>query len=166
MIARTSAARAAASIILAGALLVGTAGCTFITPQATLEKYDPGDGVGVDVGNVQVRNAVAVLGEDGHALSLIVSIVNSGSRSANVDLQYQSSGEKTTITKAVNANDVAAFGNTDEKQIVILNPDVKAGALYPVFVQYGDNEGKVMLVPVFDGTGIYKDLTPPAILRG
>ena len=164
MIARPSAARVAASVILAGALLVGTAGCTFITPQATLEKYDPGDGVGIDVGDVQVRNAVAVANEDGDAISLILHIVNSGSRSANIDLQYQSDGEKTTVTKPVDAHEVLSFGNTDEDQLVITNPGVEPGALFPVYVQYGDHEGSQMLVPVLaPDTNGYEGLAPVAV---
>lgn len=148
-------------------MLAGTAGCTFITPQATLEQYDPSDGVGVDVGSVQVRNAIALINDDGHAVSLLVTLVNSGSRSANVTLQYLSGGEKTTVTKPVDANSMLSYGNTvDENQIIVLNPDVKAGALFPVYVQYGNHPGKELLVPVLEATGPYESLKPPEILRG
>lgn len=167
VIARTPVARAAASIVLAGALLAGTAGCTFITPQATLEQYDPSDGVGIDIGDVQVRNVIALINDDGHAVNLLITLVNSGSSSASVKLQYLSSGEKTTVTKPVDANSVLSYGNTvDENQIIILNPDVKAGALLPVYVQYGDHPGKELLVPVLEATGQYEALKPPEILRG
>ena len=168
VIARSAAARAAASVVLAGALLVGTTGCTFIATQATLIQYDPSDGVGVDIGDVQVRNVIALINEDGHAISLLVTMVNSGSDIANVSLQYHSGGEKTTITKSVRANSVASYGNTpDDTQIIILNPGVEAGQLFPVYFQYGDHEGKQLLVPVMnaDNNPEYADLLPPEILR-
>ncbi len=166
MRARTSAARAAASMILAGALLVGTAGCTFISKQATLIQYDPSDGVGTNIGAVQVRNVIGIINEDGHAISLLVTLVNSGKRSAAVNLQFESGGEKTTVTKAVNANSVSTYGTMpDEDQIIILNPDVAAGELVAVYVQYGDNPGVQLLVPVLDAVGDYAELAPPEILR-
>jgi hypothetical protein len=168
VIARSAAARAAASVVLAGALLIGTTGCTFIAQQATLIQYDPSDGIGTEVGNVAVRNAVALINKDGHAISLMVTFVNTGSKIANVNVQYQSGGEKTTITKSVRAGDVATYGTSpDDTQIIILNPGVEAGGLLPVYFQYGDNEGKELLVPVLnaDNHPEYKDLLPPEILR-
>ena len=168
MIARSAAARAAASVVLAGALLVGTTGCTFVSQQATLIEYDPSDGIGTQVGDVAVRNALALINEDGHAVSLMVTFVNTGSKIANLSIQYQSGGEKTTTTKSVRAGDVASYGTTpDETQIIILNPGVKAGGLYPVYFQYGDNEGKELLLPVMnaDNHPEYKDLLPPEIER-
>ena len=147
---------------------MGTTGCTFIAQQATLIQYDPSDGVGTEIGNVAVRNAVALINEDGHAISLMVTLVNTGSKIANVNLQYKSGGEKTTTTKSVRAGDVATYGTSpDDTQIIILNPGVKAGGLLPVYVQYGDNEGKELLVPVLnaDNHPEYEDLLPPEILR-
>ena len=168
VIARSAAARAAASVVLAGALLIGTTGCTFIAQQATLIQYDPSDGIGGEVGNVAIRNAVALINEDGHAVSLMVTFVNESSKIVNLDLQYESGGEKTTDTKQINANAVATYGTTpDETQIIILNPGVEAGGLLPVYFQYGDHEGKELLVPVLnaDNHTEYKDLLPPEILR-
>ena len=147
---------------------MGTTGCTFIAQQATLIQYDPSDGVGVEVGNVAVRNVVGLINNDGHAISLMVTFVNTGSRSASMKIQYQSGGEKTTDTKQINANAVATYGTTpDETQIIILNPGVKAGQLFPVYIQYGDAEGKELLVPVLDAANNpqYDGLFPPEIER-
>lgn len=131
-------------------------------------QYDPGDGVGVDIGTVHVRNALALINDDGHAVSLLITLVNSGPRIANVNLQYESGGEKTTIVKSVRANSVAAYGNTPEQtQIIVLNPGVKAGGLLPLYIQYNDHEGKQLLLPVMtaDYSPEYEDLVPPEILR-
>lgn len=152
-------------MILASALVVGTAGCTFITPQGTLNQYDPSDGVQANLGDLQLRNVLAIAGEDGHAVSLLLTVVNSGGPHS-LKIQYDVDGEKTTITQVIDGNSTTSFGNTlEEEQIVLLNPGVAAGGLLPVYFQYGQAEGKQLLVPVLDATGIYAELAPPAILR-
>lgn len=164
MLGGMRAARAAASIVLAGAVLLGTTACTFLTPQATLYQYDPGNGVGTSVGRLDVREAVAIINEEGDAINLMITLVNNSSDPIDpVVIQFESDGEKTTAEGvAVDANGVTQFGTTpDQDQIVIVNPDVAAGALIPVYVQYGTEQGKTILVPVMDGTlPEYRDLVP------
>ena len=163
VIARSAAARIAASVVLAGALLVGTTGCTFISEQATLIRYDPSDGIGASVGSIDVRNAFALINEDGDALSLVLTFVNPGDRSANMKLQFESAGEKITVTKPLDGNEVTTYGTTaEETQIVVTQPGVKGGDLYPVYFQYGDNEGVQLLLPVLtaDNNPHYEELLP------
>jgi hypothetical protein len=137
-----------------------------MTPKATLIQYDPSDGIGASIGDVKVRNALGIAGEDGHAISLMITLVNAGDRAAGVRLQYLSGGEDTTTIVRVGAGETVSIGNEPGgDQIVILNPDVAAGELLPVYVQYGSHEGVNMLVPVVEATGIYEELSPPAILR-
>ena len=151
-------------MILAAATLLGTAGCTFLTPTATLNQYDPSDGVGTTVGSVRVSNAIALSNDEGDAVSLLVTFHNSGERTANVNLQFEQDGETTTITKPVRAGASASYGNTvDEDQIIITQPGVKPGQLFPVYLQYGDNEGTELLVPVLSGErDHYAPLMPPS----
>ena len=162
VIARSAAARAAASVILAGALLVGTAGCTFVTPQATLIQYDPSDGVGTDVGSIAVNNVLALISEDGRSASLLMTLSNSGEKNAIVNVQYTSDGEKKTQRVVVTPGESASFGNTpDDVKIIIDNPGVKAGQLLPVYIQYGDFSGSELMVPVLTGDDEhYADLVP------
>ena len=163
---RTPVTRAVASIILAAAVLTGTAGCTFFATQATLIQYDPSNGVGANIGDVQVRNAIALISDDGRAVSLLVTLVNSGRKDVSITLQYESGGEKRTDLKAVAGGEAASFGNVvGEDQIVVLNPGVEAGALFPVYVQYEDFEGKQLMVPVLEATGTYEELKPEDGLR-
>jgi len=166
VITRTLFARGAASLILAGALVLGTAGCTFITSQATLNAYDPTDGVAANLGDLQVRNVVGIIGEDGHAINLMITIVNQGSADHLLNIQFAAGGDKTTVAKIAKAGTTTTFGTTpDEEQIVVLNPDVAAGALLPVYLQWGKETGREILVPVLEATGDYAELAPPAILR-
>lgn len=161
MIVRSAAVRTAGSLVLAGALLLGTAGCTFVSSQATLIEYDPSDGINANVGTVQIRNIVAITNEEGDALSLLVTFINSGDRSANVDLQFETAGERLTVTKPIGGGDVVSYGNeVGQEQIIVLEPGVEAGSLFPVYVQYGDEEGEELLVPVLTAAGPYAELAP------
>ena len=152
-------------MILAGAVVLGTAGCTFVSTQATLIEYDPSDGVSANVGSVQVRNALAIANEDDTTVSLLLTLVNSGNNRATVNIQYEVAGEKVTTIEAVDGNSTLSFGNSPtEEQILINNPGVPAGGLYPVYVQYGDHEGSQMLVPVLaPDTNGYEGLAPVAV---
>jgi hypothetical protein len=141
-------------------------GCVFFTPQATLIQYDPSDGVSATVGDVDFRNVVGIINEDGHAISLMMTLVNTGDKRANVNIQFESGGEKKTVTESVQRGSTVSFGTGgDTEQIIVLNPSVGAGELLPVYVQYGDHEGAEMLVPVLDATGDYAELAPPEIER-
>jgi hypothetical protein len=150
---------------LAAALTAGVAGCTFLTPQATLIKYDPSDGVGGHVGDVKVLNAVALINDSGDAVSLLVTLVNQSQQSVNLNIQYLSDDEKTTSVQNLSRGSVTSFGGSKrEEQLVITNPGVKAGGLLPVYFQYGNHEGTQLLVPVLDPTGPYEGLEPVAIV--
>ena len=164
VITRSKLARAAASVILAGVLVTSTAGCGFFTTQATLIPYDPSDGVGANLGTVDVRNVIGIIAEDGEDISLLITFVNSGDKSANVKIQFETEGETETVTKPIGAGAIVGYGNfVDEDQIVIVNPGVPAGDLLPVYLQYGDNEGTELLVPVLSGErDHYAPLMPPS----
>ncbi len=53
-------ARLAASIALASALLVGTAGCTLVSINGTLKPYQPSDGAGASIGDLEFRNVLGL----------------------------------------------------------------------------------------------------------
>lgn len=155
---RNPLARAAASVVIAAALLAGTAGCTFVTPQSTLIEYNPGNGVAGKVGSVELRNVVAISDDDGETVSLLITLINSGTDDAIVQLQFESDGETRNEPKAVRAGEALAFGNKGEEQIVVPNPGVELGALMPVYAQYGDNKGVQLMVPVLAADGMYDGL--------
>ncbi|MDP1788929.1 MAG: hypothetical protein Q8K56_01245, partial [Rhodoglobus sp.] len=160
-------ARAAASVILAGVLLTGTAGCTFITTRQTRAAYDPGDGVNATIGTIGLRNTVALVGTDGQAVSLLVSIFNNGDKAVKVNLGYDVDGSQKTQSVVIGAGKVGHFGyeSADSKsQIIISGTGVKAGELLPLFVQYGEETGQTILVPVLDGSlPQYADLIAPDV---
>jgi len=156
--------RIATVAVLAIGLVLGTTGCTFFAPQATLIKYDPSDGVSLNLGKLQVRNAF-VISPKGTDANFIGVLINSGKSDIEVALQYTShvggTTKSVTIDQALDAGQVISFGNPGVKQLVFRGADIKPGSLLKIFVQYGSTSGQNLLVPVLDGSQTaYQHLGP------
>jgi len=152
--------RLAASIALAAALLIGTTGCTFFSPIATQKVYDPSDGVGAEVGDLLIRNAM-LIGDDPENLNLVVTIVNRSDSDRRLSVQWVSGGERITESMFVNANGRTAFGGPDQDQVLVTGSTSMIGGLVPLFFSYGTAPGVEVLVPVLDGSlPEYKLLVP------
>jgi hypothetical protein len=157
--------RIAIAAVLAVGLVLGTTGCTFFAPQATLIKYDPSPGVSLNLGKLQVRNAF-VVSPKGTDANLIAVFINSGSSEIDVKLQYSShtGGTAKTITLppvALKPGEVISYGNPGVTQLVFRSADVKPGSLLKIFVQYGSVSGQNLLLPVLNGTQLaYQHLAP------
>lgn len=146
-------ARLAASAALALGIAIGASGCSMLTYQATTEPYDASDGVGVNVGDLHLRN-VLVVSDDGVDGTLVLTIVNDGADDVELGVQV-ADGETQTIS--VDAGATVAFGVADEDELDVVPPlvlegiDTKPGALLPIYFQYGSAEGIEKEVPVLDG---------------
>ncbi|MCC6376263.1 MAG: hypothetical protein IT191_04520 [Microbacteriaceae bacterium] len=153
--------RLVASAVVAALVLGATAGCTFITPQVTMDHYDPSDGIGANIDGLEVRNAL-LLTADGTTASLLINVVNPNKYGTNVHLQYlNSTGAKVDNTFYINGNAVKSFGGTDQAQILLTDVDAKAGTLFNVFVQPEGETGKQLALPVLDGSSSeYASLVP------
>lgn len=154
--------RIVASAVVAIAILSGTAGCTLLAPQATTIHYDASDGVSGNVGDVAVRNAI-LLSEDGNLANLLVTFVNQSGSTQNISVQYGAATGKVTASVVVPANSTVSVGTPNAPSVILEGIDTQPGALFPVFVQYGDETGLELLVPVLDGAiGPYSTLLPTA----
>ena len=154
--------RLVASVALAGALLLGTSGCTLFATTGTLVHYQPSDGVAANVGDVKVRNLLG-LSDNGEDVALVMSIINAGTTTATVDFQYEdANGDKQTLSVVVKPNSsVHVGGGDDEKEAILRDAGATVGGTIPIYVQYGDNQGQQVQVPVLDGkTAAYTDLLP------
>lgn len=152
--------RLAASIALAAALLIGTTGCTFFSPIATQKVYDPSDGVGAEVGDLLIRNAM-LIGDDPDNLNLVVTIVNRSDSDRRLSVQWASGGERITESMFVNANGRTAFGGPDQDQVLVTGSTNVIGGLVPLFFSYGTAPGVEVLVPVLDGRLLEYELFVP-----
>ncbi len=142
--------RKLAAVAVAASVAFGTAGCTFMTPVATQNAYQPGDGVNVDLGTmpnlVSARNFVYLVNANGTG-ALIGSLINQGASETNVTLTAGS------VTKSIK---VTAGGKVDfgynGAAALDLGITAAVGTLATITVADGAGDSKVANVPVLDGT--------------
>ncbi|GHD52452.1 hypothetical protein [Mycetocola manganoxydans] len=152
-------ARLIASVVLAATVVLGTSACNLVAPQATTKNYDPSDGVSGRVGDLKIRNALIIMGEEGTDGNLIASVTNGGS-AQSLDIQF-GEGEDGTVTVKVPEESTVSFGTAEDEPILLAGVDALPGSLTTVFFQYGDETGVEILVPVLDGSlPEYSDLVP------
>lgn len=156
--------RAAASALLAAALTVGITACSLGSPQLP-QTYDPSDGIGADIGDLDVRNALLVT-TDGTRASLVVSVINQTTTQQALTVQYKSTSStaaagRASVNLTVPASSTVTYGFKTSDQVVLEGIDTQPGALFPVYFQSGNAEGSELGVPVLDATlSEYSTLTP------
>jgi len=155
-------ARIAASVVLAAGILLGTSACNLFAPQATTNHYDASDGVSGNVGDLAIRNAI-VISDNGELGNLVVTVVNSGVTSQNLQIQFESKGKKVSQEVEIPANSTIPLGDSGFPSVQLENIDTIPGALLPVFFQYGEETGVELLVPVLTSQlPQYKTFAPTA----
>jgi hypothetical protein len=151
-------ARGAASVILIGGLLISTTGCSLFSVKATQIQYEPSDGTATNLGDIKLRNVLAI-SEDGETVNLVLTANNSSDKGVFVNLQYNDGAGEAQLYVA--GNSTKSIGQPDEDSVILTDAEVEIGALMPLYAQYGDTPGKELLVPVFDGSlGEYSTLVP------
>jgi hypothetical protein len=145
-----------ATAFLAAGLLLGTTGCAFFTTVATDIPYNASDGVAATVGNIDVRNAFGV-SANGETVNLVMVVINTGTTAETVNFQYnfspKDSSQKITKTVTVPPGKSISFGNGHgAPELILTDANTKLGALLPIFIQYGDQTGKELLVPILDNS--------------
>lgn len=145
--------RVAVSALLAAVLAVGIAGCSFTNGEQTLPRnYDPSDGVGANVGQLAVRNALLVSG-GGSRATIVASVVNDTDTQQQLSIQYASkSAGRSTITASIPSHTVITFSYGKGSQVVLEGVDATPGALFPVYFASGNAEGAQLRLPVLDTT--------------
>jgi hypothetical protein len=156
--------RLIASVALGAAVLLGTTGCAFITPQATTEIYSPADGVNIpDSGPLKVRNALIVSEEEGEAGNLIAAIVNETDESQTLNIELGEGADAQKATVRVPARSSVSLGNPSDETPPLELEAVPGppGSTVAVYFQSGDAEGVLYQVPVLDGSlDYYNELLP------
>lgn len=153
-------ARLAASVVLALAVAIGAAGCTLITPQATLEHYEPSDGVGGETGPVAIRNALLISNE-GEDATLVAGFVSTDGKPHMVNVQYENSEGKQNLEVRVPVRGVLGLTIDDLEPKVLRDINVLPGSLFPVYFQTGDATGVQLKLPVLtEALDYYSTLAP------
>lgn len=144
--------RRLAPVALAVAVLLGTTGCSMISPQATTIQYAAADGVNVPAsGPLKVRNALFVADEEGTSANFVAAIVNDTDKAETLTVGVDGATE----TVRVPARSVVSLGFDDAKPILFSDLDAKPGTDLDVSFHSGDGESIVYSVPVLDGTLAY-----------
>ncbi|MBK5238650.1 MAG: hypothetical protein JJE28_06020 [Actinomycetales bacterium] len=158
--------RIAISAILAIGLALGASGCNLIQPQATTHHYDASDGIGVDVGDIQLRNLI-LISDDGQSASLLMSAINTTGSDVNLHIQFLSKGAMVDGQLAIPSSQApTAWGAAKENKIIFEGINSQPGSLLEVYFQYGDSDGKTALVPVLTtGQPEYDGLEPSTVLH-
>jgi hypothetical protein len=153
-------ARGAASALLVGVVLLGTTGCSLFSEKATLIEYDPSDGVSLSIGDVELRNVLAI-SEDGDDVNLVLTAINTSDRGIFVTLDYNDGAGEAQLYVA--GNSATSIGQPGEDTVVLTDADVEVGGLMPLYAQYGSEQGDQVMVPVLDASlPEYSTLSPVA----
>lgn len=139
-----------AGIAIAAGLLIGTTGCSFTSPIASLKVYSPSDGEQLTIGDIHVRNMILL--SNGTTESLIGSIVNSGLTDALVTIQYSDINDvKQTTALNIAAGKKLDLGYNGNPGISI-NSDALPGQILAIYFGAGSEPATELAVPVLDGT--------------
>lgn len=151
--------RVAASVAIAGLIVLGASGCEFITPQDTTQINQVADGMNATVGSVDIRNAM-MFTANGTEASLVTSLVNTGSSPETVSMQYTSTSGPTTQELTVPANGTLAVRPGGDQAVTLSEIQAKAGSLFPVYFTSG-GAATTVRIPVLNATlPGYQTLTP------
>ncbi len=154
MIARPFAVRLAASVAAAAAIVLSTAGCTFLAPQATLIHYDAADGIGVDLGQLAIRNVIAVADSDQsvQAVNLVFSAINTSGKAITLNYSAPNSTGRQTDALAFQPG-ITSIPSGDKQIVVTMPKDAALGGLYPVTFTAEGADSVTVQVPILDAAG-------------
>lgn len=144
--------RTIAPFALAASLLAGATGCTLSAEIATKKTYEASDGVGAVMGNVALRNVLLISNDQGEA-NLVMTVVNSSEADVSLLVQYGDGVSRTTQALPIAAlPQRTRVGEDGTLALVMASDNLTAGAVFPVYFQYGDVPGELLFVPILDGT--------------
>lgn len=150
----------AASILrptaLVGAALLAS-GCSVFSPVQTDRPYIPGDGVGLTISGLDLRNLAIVSDGKGAPGVLVGQAVNRGPESVDVVFAVQGSAGTRT---AVPAHSGAALSDADST-VELGSVPVAPGAMVQLTVATEEAGQNVVLVPVLPREQYYADLPEP-----
>ncbi|WP_020077112.1 MULTISPECIES: hypothetical protein [unclassified Leifsonia] len=149
--------RTVGAVALAAALTGGLTACDLFAPQDTLDIEEASVGSSATVGDVFVGNAVLVTSDDGATANLVVTLVNQGNDTQQVEIAP--SGGK-SITVSLDPRDTQQLGDPPDDESLVSDLNSAPGSLTTVTVTSGgDSVG--LQVPVVTGAlPPYGTLTP------
>jgi len=108
--------------------------------------------VGTEIGELALRNIMLITNDAGEG-NLVMTVVNSGANDVSLTVQYTDGGSQ--INKTIDVPSAPALlrvGDDPGAAVLFSGSDVIPGGLAPIYFQYAQNPGELVLVPVLDGT--------------
>lgn len=158
--------RIVAAVALAAGIALGTAGCNLIQPQATTNPYDASDGVGLNVGGIQLRNLI-VISDTGKAGNLLLSATNATGEDVELHIGFVSGGDLVDghVDVPNNAKVPTSWGADKEDLIILPGIDTQPGGLLELGFEV-NGETKTVMVPVLTSAQPeYEGLNPKNALK-
>jgi len=149
--------RALLASSIAIAAVLGTSGCNFTSPVASLDYYAPSDGAQADIGKLKARNLISLQDEQGNS-GVVAAFANSGNEEITFAIKYTSAdGTPGYREYTVGPYQVLNFGYQDTEPLD-LNLGGTPGDVRTVLV-YTDTQEASINIPVMDATLVeYADL--------
>jgi len=151
-----AAARVVSGALAAAVGAVLLTGCQVASPIQTNVPYNAGDGVPVDLGDVQIRNLVVVADTKGGPGTLSGSLINTA-------------GTAQTVTFSDGQSQVEALAKphsqapiSDKAQVVLPSVNAAPGGVVRLSVATPASGASVVVVPVLAADLYYKTLAPSA----
>lgn len=156
--------RIVAAVALAAGIALGTAGCNLIQPQATTNQYDASDGVGVNVGGIQLRNLI-VISDTGKNGNLLLSATNATGEDVKLHIEFASGGSLVDGHVEVPSNDKVptSWGAEGEEPLILTGIDTQPGSLLEINFE-ANGKTATTLVPVLTSAQPeYEGLQPKSV---
>lgn len=149
-----------AAAALAGALALS--GCQVMSPIQTNVPYQPADGVAVDLGDLQIRDLVVIVGAEGEVGTLSGLVVNKGTEPITVTFAAGTGGS--SAQAAIPADTATRLSGVEGVTPVTL-PGIAAapGGIVKLTISTPAAGAPEVSVPVLLPTGYYTTITPPPV---
>lgn len=133
-------------------------GCALTSPMATEIPYNPGDGVAVSLGDVEVRDLIVVGTAQGEPATVSAYVVNDSAD--DVTVSFVSEGAA-PASLDVPANSAVQASPVGEEGITLDSLGVVLGSMVPLTIQVDGNAPAQVGVPSVSASNpMYSDLAP------
>ena len=140
--------RRLASVALAAVVVLSTAGCSMISPQATTIGYSAADGVNiVNSAPLKVRNALFVANDKGTEANFLAAIVNDTDSAETLLVGIEGNTQRVRVP----ARSTVSLGFDGADPLLFTGLSAKPGTDVRVSFQSGTGEAVEDRVPVLDG---------------
>ncbi|MCA1783276.1 MAG: hypothetical protein ABR500_02735 [Dermatophilaceae bacterium] len=139
-------------------LAAALSGCATFSPMATQIAYNPGDGVAVSLGDVEVRDLIIIGTAQGEPATVSAYVVNRSDDDVTINISSEGNAPASLDVPANSAIQASPVG---EEGLTLESLPVQLGANVPLQFQVDGNAPAQVDVPsVSASTPMYSDLAP------